>query len=235
MPRLRAPFGTLKLKEIGNKAIQSAFDQQEPNVARNRRFKVLKIVYGWGIQRFSGVEHNPVIGLELNREPPRDRYVSDEDYQFIHKLASSTLRLMMEGAYLLRARRNEISKLETIGNVSEKGVLIERSKDSWDGIVIWSPRLRRWITDCNNHNNGRVSKYLIHNRGGAVISKSSLDSMWRRVWAKAGAYGACPKRFTFHDLKAKGVTDHPSKEGGHKSSKMRAVYDRENRLEVPTK
>ena len=32
--------------------------------------------------------------------------------------------------------------------------------------------------------------------------------------------------FTFHDLKARGVTDHPKKHSGHKSKKMQAVYDR---------
>lgn len=34
------------------------------------------------------------------------------------------------------------------------------------------------------------------------------------------------KHFTFHDLKARGITDHKDKHGGHKSEKMRAVYDR---------
>ena len=43
------------------------------------------------------------------------------------------------------------------------------------------------------------------------------------------------EHFTFHDIKAKGITDHPDKEGGHKSPKMRVVYDRENRKEAPTK
>ena len=37
------------------------------------------------------------------------------------------------------------------------------------------------------------------------------------------------------NIKAKGFTDHPDKEGGHKSAKMKEVYDRENRMEKPTK
>ena len=32
--------------------------------------------------------------------------------------------------------------------------------------------------------------------------------------------------FTFHDIKAKGVTDHATKASGHRSKKMLAVYDR---------
>jgi integrase len=235
MPRLKAPFGTLKLSEVGNKAIQSAYDQQEPSVARNRRFKILKIVFSWGMQRFVGLERNPVVGLKLMTEHPRDRYVTDGEYLCIYELASPSLQLMMEGAYLLRARRNELSRLCISRNVTEKGILIERSKHSWDGVVIWSDRLREWVKNCINHNARRNSDYLIHNRDGSPISKSGLDSMWRRVWVKASQSSPPVDHFTFHDLKAKGVTDHPHKEGGHKSAKMKAVYDRENRLELSTR
>ena len=32
--------------------------------------------------------------------------------------------------------------------------------------------------------------------------------------------------FTFHDIKAKGVSDHETKHSGHKTESMRQVYDR---------
>jgi len=232
MPRFKTPFGSLKLAQINNKTIQSAFDQQEPNTARNRRFTVVKAVYAWGIQRFDGIDKNPVIGLELMAEPPRTRYITDDEWNHIYNLAPTTLRLMMEGAYLLRARRNELSSLHRVDNIKPKGVLIERTKGSWDGVVGWSPRLRKWVRSCKNNNKQAFSKYLMHNTTGGPITKSSLDSMWRRVWAKADPD---IEHFTFHDIKAKGITDHPDKEGGHKSPKMKEVYDRENRKEKPTK
>lgn len=231
MPRLRRPFGSLLLSEIGNPTIQSAFDQQKPDTARNRRFTVLKAVYSWGMQRYPVIHKNPVVGLEMPPEPPRDRYVTDAEYQAVYALASPMLRVMMEGAYLLRARGQELRKLRRIDNVLEHGVLIERDKGSWDGVVTWSPRLRQWVRDCKMLNPSVVSPWLIHNAEGGPVTKSSLDSMWRRVWAKNPPV----ERFTFHDLKAKGVTDHPTKEGGHRSEKMREVYDRVNRLEEPTK
>lgn len=232
MPRLKAPFGTLRLTQINNKTIQNAFDKQKADTARNRRFTVLKVVYSWGIQHFPGVDRNPVVGLEMMPEPPRDKYISKVEWDHIFNLASPTLKLMMEGAYLLRGRRNEISALHRLNNVLANGVLIERSKDSWDGVVTWSPRLRKWVRACKAHNKTAFSKYLIHNRTGGPITKPSLDSMWRRVWKKADD---SIEHFTFHDIKARGVTDHPDKEGGHKSAKMKKVYDRKNRLEKPTK
>ena len=77
--------------------------QQEPNIARNRRYKILRIAFGSGMQRFGSLERNPVVGLRLMTEKPRDRFVTDDEYTFIYDLASPALRLMMEGAYLLRA------------------------------------------------------------------------------------------------------------------------------------
>lgn len=43
------------------------------------------------------------------------------------------------------------------------------------------------------------------------------------------------ERFTFHDIKAKGVTDHDKKASGHKTKKMQAVYDRKPGVVAPTK
>jgi len=251
MPTLKAPFGSLKISQIGNKTIQSAYDKTTANVARNRKFTCLKTVFGWGIQRFDGVNKNPVIGLKMMREKPRDRYVSNTDYEIIYNLAPKTLQLMMDGAYLLRLRRCEVSDLRrkininqsssTFSGVTEEGILIHRAKGSWGGLVVWSERLRDFVQKCNKHNRDKATPWLIRTTSGEKVSKSNHDSYWRRVWIRArnefeaGRVDYIPEHFTFHDLKAKGVTDHPNKEGGHKSNKMKEVYDRENRVELPTK
>lgn len=232
MPRTGEPFGTLYLDEVGNTTIQSAYDQQEGHSSKNRRFTVLKAVYNWGRQRYPIITTNPVVGLETLPEAPRSRYITHAEYNYIYEKASPMVRLMMEGAYLLRARRGELSNLLRIDSIRERGVLIERSKGSWDGVVTWSPRLRQWVKDCKAHNSGVVSKWLIHNGRGGKVTKSAFDSAWTRAWKNTDG---SIERFPFHDIKAKGITDHPKKEGGHKSEKMREVYDRENRLEEPTK
>ncbi len=43
------------------------------------------------------------------------------------------------------------------------------------------------------------------------------------------------ERFTFHDIKAKGVTDHEDKYAGHRSKKMQAVYDRKPSIREATR
>ena len=41
-----------------------------------------------------------------------------------------------------------------------------------------------------------------------------------------GVQALLKETFTFHDIKAKGIIDNETKEGGHRSKKMEVVYDR---------
>ena len=75
-------------------------------------------------------------------ERPRTRYVTDEEYDFIYWLASPMLKVCMEAAYLFRLRGKEIRALR-VENLLQHGVLVKRTKGSWDGVVQWSPRVKR--------------------------------------------------------------------------------------------
>ena len=84
------------------------------------------------------------------------------------------------------------------------------------------------------HNDSRFSHYLIHNPSGEPIQQSAFTSAWRRVMDNALKNGLT-ERFTFHDIKAKGVSDHESKHSGHKSERMKHTYDRKISQVISTK
>lgn len=232
MPRLKQPFGSLPLNRINNKTIQSAFDQQEPTTSRNRRFTVLKAVFSWGVQHFPDVEKNPVMGLEMPPEKPRDKYIYQNEWDYVYSHGDIELQLMMEGAYLLRGRRIEIASLHRFDSIKPDGVFIDRRKGSYPALVEWSARLRKWVRRCKNHYPDVHSPYLVHDGKGQPISATKLRSMWKRAWR--GAPDDI-EYFTYHDIKARGVTDHPDQETGDRSKKMDEIYIRENRREKPTK
>ncbi|MCP5353486.1 MAG: hypothetical protein H6926_09945 [Chromatiales bacterium] len=56
--------------------------------------------------------------------------------------------------------------------------------------------------------------FLIHDKKGQPIQKKAIDSVWRRFMNKVEAAGI--KRFTLHDLKAKGITEQRDNFGGHR-------------------
>lgn len=73
-----------------------------------------------------------------------------------------------------------------------------------------------------------ASLYIIHDDHGQPIIESTFDSAWQRLMVKASHLGL-KERFTFHDLKAKGVSDFvgdKQRAAGHRTARMADVYDR---------
>ena len=71
-------------------------------------------------------------------------------------------------------------------------------------------------------------RYLIHNKNGQKIPDETFSSAWQRLMKRAVANGL-KERFTFHDLKAKGVSDFDGDKklaSGHRTDAMVDVYDR---------
>lgn len=159
----------------------------------------------------------------------------------------------MELSYLCRARRDEVFSL-TSKNLRKEGVWLRRGKGSLDEITLWSDRLREAIDAAKKINAQAPTpinspRYLMRRTDGGKYRKNALDSAWQRVTKKAKTNGAelpdylleDAKRdgarihngkvmidggFTFHDIKAKGITDHVEQHGGHKSARMKGVYVR---------
>lgn len=81
-------------------------------------------------------------------------------------------------------------------------------------------------------------RFLIHDKWGKPIKKNAFDTAWQRIRAKAMKDGwenrKLVEQFTFHDLKAKGVSDHVEQDGGHMTEKARQIYIRKLKEQVST-
>ena len=118
----------------------------------------------------------------------------------------------MELAYLLRARLSEVRALHET-DVSDTHVTLDRVKGSEGELTALSERLRRAVKASGQDG------YIAHR-----YSEHAFRSAWRRLQGKMDRAGI--ERFTFHDLKAKGISDHKDNFGGHRSMAMRRVYVR---------
>ena len=150
-------------------------------------------------------------------------------YKIAQESAYPWIAPMMEIAYLCRMGAIEVRSL-TESDLLEEGVFVERRKDSMNEITKWSPRLLKAISDASNLRKSTTENRLlfVSSSNGSIL-KTSFDSAWRRIRSKSLENGLT-KSFNFHDLKAKGVTDHTEKASGHRSKKMQAVYDRKPSL-----
>lgn len=209
-------------------------------VAGNREMKLISTVYGWAYER-DIVTGNPCKGVRRNPEKSRTRLITDQEYNtLLEETKGTMLNPAIRIAYLCRARREEVFSL-TFDKISDqKGVYVDRSKGSLPEWTSWSDELkaaidsalkiRKKITDTLGKNRRPIPmhKFLFINKTGQRFSVTGLNSQWQRLKRRLIEKGAVSKdnTFTFHDLKAYGVTNHRTHESGHKSEKAKAVYMR---------
>lgn len=234
-------FGHMEPRRIKRSHIRSFMDDIAAGgaeVQANRHSSFLSTLLGWAYDR-DYVDNNVAFRMSKFPETPRDRYVEDWELDLVYTLALERgyahMAAIIELAYLCRIRGIEARAL-TLDSLTPDGVTVIRTKGSRPEVTGWSPRLRAAVDlAMSTHRPGIVTKALIRSpKGGRPISKAAYRSAHTRLlnWAieegieVRGQRIKLKERFGFHDLKAKGVTDHKDKEGGHRSKKMQAVYDR---------
>ena len=217
-------FGTLSLSRITKRTIRGYLDTAPAPIQANRQIAFLKSSWSWAEERHP-VGANPCIGVTMNNENPRDRYVTHEDYELALSYAPDWLQIAMGLAYYCRARRSEVLAL-TYDKVTEDGLLIERTKRSLDEITV-----AQEVLDLVHRSKAlpEGSDRIVRNTLGRPVSKGGFDSAWRRMALRMG-----DRHFHFHDLKAKGVSDMQGEQwAGHRSKKALAVYQRKARRISP--
>lgn len=210
----------LKLRPFN---IRQYMDWQEDRPTQaNREIQFLKSVYGWAIE-YNLASFNPCVGVKLYPTRVRQRYVTDAEYLKVLRVARRSkapwMVAAMEVAYICRARRHEVVRL-TRDDILPEGLFIRRGKGSLDEITTWTPRLKWAVSFCERFS-GKIPQNLIHDADGKEISPERLSQAFVRICGKA-----LDDPFPFHDIKAKGVSDHKRRHSGHKSARMRHVYDR---------
>lgn len=239
-------FGDLPLSAVNRIMIRTYLDKAEHKIGANRRIQYMKAAWNWASQRYAQVpQENPCEKVTLNEEKARVRYVEDWEYDLVQDLIIQTTRspylaVMMEFAYLCRLRNSEVRNLKHT-DIKNGSIRITRGKGSLGELTRISPRLQAAIDAAKaiypNAPTPNDGAFLLHDAKGLKVQKNRFDSAWQRVMEKATSEGLevdgqqlkLEEAFTFHDLKAKGVTDHTEQWAGHKSEKARMVYIRKLR------
>ena len=204
-------FRECTLNSVTKRTIRDYLDTYPHPVAANRHIAVFKSAWSWAEERYE-VPENPCIGVKLNREAPRERYVTDDEYETVLRMAPPPIQQMMELAYLLRGRLSEVLSIR-VEHIHDDYLEFHRLKGSEGELCDLSDRLRAALSDV------RGDPYVCHR-----YSEAAFRSAWRRLQGHMRKAGIEP--FPFHDLKAKGISDHQDNFGGHRSGRMRKVYVR---------
>lgn len=228
-------FGKINPDKIKPEHIRRYMDQRglSSRVQANREKSFLSRVFRWSYER-GYVKSNPCQGVKQFKEVARERYVTDEEYQAVYDVAPDIVRAAMEIAYLCVARQSDVLLLK-VDQLHDAGIFICQGKTGVKQIKAWSDRLRQAVSLAQSIplKPGMSSMFVLHQANGSKYTRDGFNTRWRD--AKIAAQEKHPHLnvdFTFHDLKAKGISDlegslaEKQAISGHKNSRQTAIYDR---------
>lgn len=232
--KVRTMFGKIKANQIEPHHIRKYLDivgQKHPTAA-NRRLAFMSTVFGWGYER-GRVKKNPCKGVRKHRETPRERYIEDWEYDLLLKHADDALYAALEISYLCAARRGDVLALQRQA-LKPEGVFIRQGKTGVRQIKEWTPRLKAAIDKGLAVPSTQPSMFVIHTKFGTKLSDSGLRAKFVEARKRAMEERPDMAPFTFHDIKAKAISDYQGSDkrefSGHKTESQVAVYDRKVRV-----
>lgn len=238
--KLLAVFGKVLADSVKPEHIRRYMDKrgEQSKTQANHEKSSMSRVYSWGYER-GYVKANPCAGVSKFKAKNRERYVTDKEYQAVLSVAPLPVFIAMEIAYLCAARVSDVLSLkwEQIGN---DGIFIQQGKTGKKQIKAWSPRLQAAIEKAKQL---PTSAYVISNQYGNRYMYKGFNEMWVEARNHAGKISGILTDFTFHDLKAKGISDYEGSSrdkqlfSGHKTEGQVLIYDRKVKvsptLDVP--
>jgi integrase len=197
----------------------------------NHEFSALSAMWSWAMEYGYIQLPNPCSSVRMFPTPPRTRLVKEPEYKSVYDIAPDHIKVAMELAYLCRMRRNEVLDVR-VKDMEEDGLNTRRLKGSNDALTLWSPRLKKAV-NLGLKGKIRVPDMLVVTFRNTNVRPNTFSTQFKKLIDKSGV-----EPFTFHDLKAMGVSDFDGDKklaGGHKNEAMVAIYDRKRKEVGPTR
>lgn len=231
---LREHFGHYYPDEIQPRDIGRFLDVPKGQFHRARIISVLSACYNKMVGKWWVAERNPCSKVEMPKNPPRDRYITNEEFDAIHRIMPVRQQIAMELAYLCGQRQGDILKLRW-EDCGQEGITFRQGKTGQSRLVLYSDALQDTLARAKMLAPQLPREYVVHTRKGTRYSSPGFRACWQRYMSRALKEKLIDKRFTFHDIRAKTVSDEDNVDtaqlrAGHTSKAMTLrVYSRKIR------
>lgn len=235
--KLFAVFGKMKADSIKPQHVREFMDKRglQSKTQANHEMASMSRVYRWGYER-GYVKANPCSGVAKFKELKRERYITDKEYLAIYQAADDVVKVVMEIAYLCAARLSDVLGMKW-QQITEQGIFIQQGKTGIKQIKAWTPRLRAAIERAKVFSTPAQSNAaVVMGKHKGHYTKSGFTNRWADARLKASSQLGYDLDCTFHDLKAKGISDYKGSTkdkqlfSGHKSESQILVYDRKVKI-----
>ena len=228
--------GTIKPRDVGR-----WLDVPRGKIHRAKVCAVLSAVMGMAVSSWylDGCDSNPCSKVKRHRNPPRSRYVADDEFQAVRALAPFSLQLAMDLALITGQRQGDVLDLMW-SNVYSTHIDVTQGKTGKHLGIRVTPRLAEVLQRARNYKPFTGPRaFLIRARNGEPYTHEGMRALWQRTMNEALRLGAIRKRFTFHDIRAKCASDKKNLQGasellGHSDQGLtRRIYVRNIQMVDP--
>jgi integrase len=229
--RLAAVFGHMPIGDVMPSDCWGYYTTRGSGSAAHHEVRLLSHVFTWAL-RWGLAKLNPARGLGLKTPKPRTRYVTDAEYVAFRETAGPMVAYAMDLSLLAALRQGDVLALER-RDLTEDGIVVRPGKTEHSTgkelLIEWDDTLRA-VKDACLRENPQVRRFLICRRDGKGMTSHGFQSIWQRLMAKWVAAGG--ERFTFHDIRAKSLSDtdtlqEAASRAGHADARITArVYRR---------
>jgi integrase len=209
---LKKAFGKMHPQDVTRPNIWSYLHEYrglEAPVRANREIALLSTMFNRAVGA-GLIASNPCAGVKRNEEEPRDRLIAEVElrsfFRFAWRLSDAGKRIALAVgiAYLTGKAQGQILKL-TKDQLLAEGIYFPKRKRGAATQVGWTKLLAKMIKAAIAMPSTADPRFVIHTQSGTGYTSSGFKSMWQRLmteWEEKGN-----ERFTFHDIRAKTVTD----------------------------
>lgn len=203
------PLGSLKTNHIAHyKEIRRR--RGRGGVRANREIAVLSAAFELGLREMV-VESNPCRGSVRNRESPKRRVVTDEEFLSVFERSNEPFQDLIAAAYLSGARQTDVISWSRTQHLTPKGIDYVESKTGKPHLKEWSKALHFFVERAVNR--FPEADLVFTNTRGQPWTTSGIASQLARLESP----------WCFKDLRAKAQTDAKHSVLGH-NAVMEAVY-----------
>lgn len=234
---LRMWFGTRVADEMKPRDFAEFMNVRKGRIQRNKQLAVLSCAFSQAVGSWYMCDRNVCRDIKRHRSRPRDREVTDAEFEGFMATVPPRMKLAMELSVATGQRQGDILALrwDQVDKLELK-IRFKQAKTGKRLAVRISPYLRDLLTRCMDM--APDGPYVIRRRDGDRYTSDGFRAIWQRYmrrWAKAGN-----ERYTYHDLRARAAAKCKTVEEamlllGHQNITMtRRVYDRSERTVDPS-
>lgn len=232
---LNEVFGMAPIKQITPPMIAGYLDNHKSKTSANNEIALMSAMFEKAL-RWGLCDRNPIKGIRRNYVKPRDRYITDAEFDAIRASLPDYIQCMMDICAATASRVTDIIDI-TMQDVTPSGLYIKQGKTGKKQIYQITPELKAAIDTAKGLAKGRRirSMYLICNKQGRKVRYETFREKFKAACVALGIPDT-----HFHDIRAKTATDaygdglDHQKLLGHKSRAMSDTYVKSRITDVVT-